>query len=435
MIFFRVSQNINIKTTDGTLVNYFRFKGPSNLENETVYITTYNDFNDLKEVFAKVDKDKYFARLLKEKNIKALENFPIQLGIQNNDEYLLQEELDHKLENKFTNTQREIKSFLFNSDKVDIYKQIKNLSKDEISIVVIGSFGKSISETILFCTALRILHKKLDEIYKSVKLDLYIDASNNSFYSRDKQIYLSQNFINKVLPLSINSKKICQYDYYIDNSSVKENSAYFENLNFVDACLFKFGIDYEKIDSNEKYNSFDILDYEVKESLKNKIQNAKLKGKLLLFHPYSANINKSIPQTIAIEMLKKLLTLNEEYIIVSTLSIDSKINDDKFLDLSKESKTISDFIYIVSNMDKIITTDTSTYHISDAFMIPTVIIFTSENFEKKIKYYKYGKAIYVKDESKNLSKFIFENDNLTFYKFESWKKLKLNKIIKLLDSF
>ena len=35
MIFFRVTQNINIKTTDGTLVNYFKFKDPSNLENET----------------------------------------------------------------------------------------------------------------------------------------------------------------------------------------------------------------------------------------------------------------------------------------------------------------------------------------------------------------------------------------------------------------
>ena len=46
MIFFRVTQNINVKTTDGTLVNYNRFKSPSNLENETIYITTYSDFND-----------------------------------------------------------------------------------------------------------------------------------------------------------------------------------------------------------------------------------------------------------------------------------------------------------------------------------------------------------------------------------------------------
>ena len=69
--------------------------------------------------------------------------------------------------------------------------------------------------------------------------------------------------------------------------------------------------------------------------------------------------------------------------IISTLAIDAKIKDDRFLDFTKESKNISDFIYIVSNMDKIITTDTSTYHISDAFMIPTITIFTDKEYEKK----------------------------------------------------
>ena len=70
MIFFRVTQNINIKTTDGTLVNYHRFKTPSNLENDTVYITSENDFNDLKNVFKNVDKNKYQIKLLKENKIR-----------------------------------------------------------------------------------------------------------------------------------------------------------------------------------------------------------------------------------------------------------------------------------------------------------------------------------------------------------------------------
>ena len=59
MIFFRVTQNINVKTTDGTLVNYNRFTSPSNLENETIYITTYSDFNDIElpnNVFFKTNR-------------------------------------------------------------------------------------------------------------------------------------------------------------------------------------------------------------------------------------------------------------------------------------------------------------------------------------------------------------------------------------------
>ena len=40
-------------------------------------------------------------------------------------------------------------------------------------------------------------------------------------------------------------------------------------------------------------------------------------------------------------------------------------------------------------MDKIVTANTSALHISDAFMIPTVCIITSEDYRSILKYYKY----------------------------------------------
>ncbi|PUE64041.1 glycosyltransferase family protein [Arcobacter caeni] len=420
MIFFRVTQNINIKTTDGTLVNYLKFKGPSDLENSTMYITTYDDFVDLKKIFEKVDKERYFTKVFVEDKVRVLENFPTELGILNPNEY------DYREDSKE-------KTFL-DIKKVDIYKQLKNIKKDEVSIALIGGVGLSISEIVSSCTALRILYKKLKEIHKNIKFDIYLNASNNSFYSRDKQIYETQDYINNIFPLSITSQKLCEYDYFIDNSlSIKFLEL--NSLNYVDAWLFRFGIDYKKISENEKYNELNISNYKVADTLKDKLTELKSKGKLLLFHPYSANVNKSIPQNIAIDILKELLLKDDDYVIISTLLIDSKIKDDKFIDLSKESKNVNDFIYIISTMDKIITADTSTFHISDAFMIPTLVIFTQSDYQNKIKYFKYTKAIFVEDKSKNLSQFVYENDSLTINKFESWNKLKVNKIIKLLDSF
>ena len=420
MIFFRVTQNINIKTTDGTLVNYFKLKVPSNLENETVYITTYDDFKDIKDIFAKVDKEKYFAKVLNEETVRSIPTFPTELGIPNI--------------NELDNREKSAYSEFADIKQVDIFKQLKHIDKDEIKFAFIGGVGSSISDIISSCTALRILYKKLNEVYKNIKFDIFINASNNSFYTRDKQIYETQDYINSVFPLSLTSKKLCEYDYYFDNSF--HMAEYLDiPLNNVDKWLYKFGIDYKKIDENEKYNQLDISNYKVSNTLLKKIEDARLKGKLLLFHPYSANINKSIPQAIASSLLKELLLKADDYIILSTLQIDPKIKEDNFIDLSKESKNLNDFIYIVSCMDKIITTDTSTYHISDAFMIPTLGIFTQNDFEVKAKYYKYLKTIYVKDESKNLSKFIYENESLTFYKFESWKKVKIKQIIKLLDKF
>ena len=134
MIFFRVTQNINVKTTDGTLVNYNRFKSPSNLENETIYITTYSDFNDISQIFAKVNKDIYFAKKFDEKKVREIENFPIELGISNIGEYEKREEL-------------KTLDFL-DVKKVDLYKQLKNIEKDVVSFAIIGGVGNTISDII-----------------------------------------------------------------------------------------------------------------------------------------------------------------------------------------------------------------------------------------------------------------------------------------------
>lgn len=435
MIFFRVTNNINIKATDGTLIKYLKLKGPANLNNETVYITTYEDFEDLQEVFGNVDKEKYSAKLIKEEKIRSLEDFPIELGIPNAFEHFNYSNFKNEIKDHIINDVDEVKSLFQSTAKVDIYKQLKNLDKDEISLAIIGAVGKSIGEMVASSTAVRILHSKLKEVYKKINIDIYLDASNNSFYSRDKQIFQDQDFIREVFPLSLNVKKFCTYDYFIDNSSVMTKSSYFKELNCIDAWLHKFGIDYERVPNNLKYNELHLKDYEPDETLLKKLNDAKQRGKLLLFHPYSANIQKSIPQMAALKILKKLLEKLEGYTIVTTIKVDPKFDDIRVLDLSKESKTFNDFSFIVSNMDAIVSSQTSTYHISDAFMIPTVVIFTKTNILKEIKYYRYVKSIEIEDESKNYSHFIFDNDELTFYKFSSWEKLKVSKIIKLLESF
>lgn len=435
MVFFRVTNNINIKTTDGTLVQYHKFKGASNLNNETIYASTLDDFDDLKEVFNNVDKDKYLARLMKESNIKQLEDFPIELGITNANEYTNYQRYLDLTKDKIKPNEDEVHTLLQISRKVDLYSQLKVRNKKDISIAIIGSCGSSIGEMIASCTALRILYTKLKQIYKTIKIDIYINASNNTFYSRDKEIYAHQEFVNEVKPLGINIKKMCEYDYYIDNSSVITNTPYYKELNYVDAWLHKFGLDYTKVASYLKYNHLDISSYKPRKTLDEKLKATKSKGKLLLFHPFSANIEKSIPQAFAVEMLRELIQKANDYTIVSALSIDPKTKDDRYLDLSRESKSLNDFIYIVSQMDSVITVNTSTYHISDVFMIPTVTIFTDNESEKKTKYYKYVKSVEVKDKSKNLSKFKFENDSLILYKFLSWEKFKMKKIIKLLETF
>ena len=435
MVIFRTSENINIKTTDGTLVKYSKLKNPSNLFNETIYITTYEDFEAIKRVFSSVGV-KYKARVVDEMKIRYLSEFPKELGVLNLNEYSITQNLDLKYKKlKYIEEfDDEFNSLYLSEERADLKKQLIGISKEEISLIILGNPGDSISQMICACTALRILYEKLTNTFKSVKIDIYLNASENKYYSRDKMIFANQTFINKVSPLSIDIKEFSSYDFFIDLSSVSKRS-YYKKLNTTDAWLYKFGIDYTKISEYEKYNTINIDSYKPKGDLVSKIENIKLRGKVLLFHPYSANVTKSIPKEIAISLLKDLILKMPEYTIVSVLKLENKFDDDRYIDLSPYSKSFLDFSYIVSNMSKIVTVNTSTYHIADAFFIPTVVIFTESNLNENSKSYPLSKAVYVKDKSKNFSQFIFPSESLILYKFKGWSNLKSSKIIKLLETF
>lgn len=435
MVIFRTSENINIKTTDGTLVKYSKLKNPSNLFNETIYITTYEDFEAIKRVFSSVGV-KYKARVVDEMKIRYLSEFPKELGVLNLNEYSITQNLDLKYKKlKYIEEfDDEFNSLYLSEERADLKKQLIGISKEEISLIILGNPGDSISQMICACTALRILYEKLTNTFKSVKIDIYLNASENKYYSRDKMIFANQTFINKVSPLSIDIKEFSSYDFFIDLSSVSKRS-YYKKLNTTDAWLYKFGIDYTKISEYEKYNTINIDSYKPKGDLVSKIENIKLRGKVLLFHPYSANVTKSIPKEIAISLLKDLILKMPEYTIVSVLKLENKFDDDRYIDLSPYSKNFLDFSYIVSNMSKIVTVNTSTYHIADAFFIPTVVIFTESNLNENSKSYPLSKAVYVKDKSKNFSQFIFPSESLILYKFKGWSNLKSSKIIKLLETF
>ena len=437
MILFTVSQNINIKTTDGTLINYFKYKEES-LENKTIYISTKDDFEDLKQVFINVNEEKYKSKLFDELSIRKLASFPIELGESNSFEDMKENSfLENLREKDIFNKYNEfnLESYLETTGKYSLPIQLKKFNENEVKIAIIGSIGKSITEMINYSSALRIFFNILKKKYSKIEMDVYINASNNTFFTRDKEIFANQDFISNVLPLSLSVKKLCEYDFFLDTSSVIKKSHNYNELNNIDFSLKKLAIDYKSISDDEKYGLINLANFKGNKELVKKIDSLKKKGKILLFHPYSANKYKSMPHDVASEFLKKLILKLKDYTIISTLAINPKIKDDRYVDLSKYSKSFSDYSYIVSSMDKVISVDTSAYYISDSFMIPSIVISSDSNIKEQIKYLKYVKCFKIKDKSKKLSKFIFKNDDLTFYKSLAWEDIKINKIIKLLDSF
>ncbi len=120
--------------------------------------------------------------------------------------------------------------------------------------------GFKVGEMVNSISALRIFYEELKKTFKTVTIDIYLNSSENKQFTRDKQIFLNQEFINKVTALSIVVKKLYEYDYYVDTSLVTKNS-YYDELNYVDSWLYKFGIDYKKIENNRKYNTLSLNNY------------------------------------------------------------------------------------------------------------------------------------------------------------------------------
>ncbi len=433
MVYFKVSQNINIKTTDGSLVKYHKAP-PGVSSDDFIYCSTYNDFLDLKSVFSRVDK-KYQIKVLLEERILSSHIMPIELGITNKFEYQTLKKIDYRMKKNLyveKSLEHKIKEVSFSEDGFDFYEQIKHCIKLDISLAIIGGVGRNIGEIISSCSALRILHEELKNKFPSVKLDIYLESSENKYYSRDKELLLTQGFIHKIEPLSLSLKKLLSYDFIIDTSLLNKRT-YFSHMPYVDAYLYKFGIDYEKVNKLRKSTFIDRISASLHKNLIKKIKDLKKVGKLLLFHPYSANEDRSIPKEFAIKYMKKLIRTADDYSIVSALNI-VELHDDRYVNLANMSKSLSEFIYIISQADKIITVDTSTYHIADAFFVPTLVLFTDDKANIRTKYYQQTKTIEIEDKTKNYSTFTFENPSLELYKHQAWKDLKISKVMKLLET-
>jgi len=434
MVFFRVTKNINIKATDGTLVKYLKLKKPSELLSDQIYVTTYNDINSIKKIFKRIGAE-YKLRVIDEKKITSQNEFPKELGISNKNEFNIRKKHEYEIDKNPSyivhKKDKTIHDITLNENPSLLYKQLST-SKKDAKVAILGGIGKNIGEIVNALSAVRILHDSLLKKFKSVEIDLYLISSDNTFYSRDKDIMKNEYYINEVFPLSLSVKKMCKYDFYIDNSSVR-HSSYYSHMPFVDAYLHKFGMDYKKIPNIQKHNHLDISSHSPKQELVDKLNDLKIKGELLLYHPYSTDSKRSIPEDISIKFLKKLIKKSKHTTIISTLEL-KKFKGEGYVNLTAYSKTYYDFAYIISRMDKIISVDTATYHISDAFFIPTVVLFTSVKPKNRIKHYSMTKSLEVVDKTQSFSRFVFDNEMLSLYKFDGWENIKVSKVIKLLET-
>ncbi len=334
------------------------------------------------------------------------------------------------------NFEKENYNFIDITNRIDfpINNKKGNLSdlqnkKDNINILIINGFVSGIGDNIVGLTALKIFNEIYSKKFKSITYDSY-----NENIMRIYQTLNRYKLITKYLSFPQKLETLKEYDAIIDLDNI--HSYYeFNNMPMIDCFLQCMNVDPKKIkDKNKKNNiiiysnTYKDLDYIFK-GIKYKNNN-----KFLLFQFDSSAKIRGIKKELAIDIIKKLLDKTDYNIVVLS---DLNYEHPRLYKLKEFSKDLDHFIYIISQMDYCITTDTSCYHFSDGLNIPTVVLFTSINPEYRIKYYDKTKGMFLGDDYEiNPLKGKFDSE-LPFdleYVDNIYKNLDVDKIIKTLLS-
>jgi hypothetical protein len=124
---------------------------------------------------------------------------------------------------------------------------------------------------------------------------------------------------------------------------------------------------------------------------------------------------------------------NSDYFVISADGLE--YFHDRFIDLSFASVNIDTFASIIAQVDSVVTVDTSTYHLADAFDKPTVVLFTTIEPKLRVPYYPYTDSIMLENEGgmiygehhapkepEKLAKYIEYVDN-------KWEELDVSEIL------
>jgi ADP-heptose:LPS heptosyltransferase len=118
-----------------------------------------------------------------------------------------------------------------------------------------------------------------------------------------------------------------------------------------------------------------------------------------MFHHTSTSPIRGMSHARARQFITEIIK-KTDYFVVSACGLEH--HDKRFMNLANYSETFDDFCTFISMMDAIITVDTSTYHVSDAFDVPTVALFTTINPDFRTRYYPYVESIMLEEKDGQL---------------------------------
>ncbi len=295
--------------------------------------------------------------------------------------------------------------------------------RKKIRVAIINGMGGGIGDNIVGMSALNIFYDRLMRHFDEVEIGIF------TLRPRAIPILKQETIVNEIYLMPSPIELLFNYDAYIDLSRMTGWPIFRQEM--VDFYLQAMSIDPKSVAPEQK-RCFVKINERVKQEIDMYIKALKTsRRKLLLFHPFSSAPIRSIPKEIIPQILRDLIK-QTDYLIISVHRLE--FSHPRLVCLDHLSRFGFDYYaYIVSQMDAIITVDTATYHIADAFSIPTVVLFTSIPPEHRISYYPFVEGILIGGEKEPLLYKHASADKKDLNLFEKyWYELKIETILEKL---
>lgn len=398
--FFYVTQNMTLSQKENGVVYDHAFENSfidDTLFFDKTYFTTPSNFfahyNTLKNKLG--DKAEGLMVPIDQSFISSVEGFPTHIG--------------------FDNLELQLRKFK---------------GKQEVKIAILNGMSNAIGDHLIGMQAFDHWYKTVTELLPESKIII-------SFFqlTPQKLAPITRQWADKIDHLYVlpsNTHRLMDQDAFVDLGGLLARDG-FNTEHMFDFYLKALSLDPKRFDDSTKRIKYQLPEQPLKQ-IQQVMDAIRSKGRpILLFHHTSTTAFRQMDKERSKKFVAEIIE-KSEYLVVSADGLDYQ--NERFIDISRFSISLDHFASIISEVDAIITVDTLTYHLADAFNTPTVVLFTSVDPNLRAKYYPHVEGIMYEEKDGPLyglhnKHFITEED--LKHLDQLWDKLDVDEILQKLD--
>lgn len=214
-----------------------------------------------------------------------------------------------------------------------------------------------------------------------------------------RRLFLLEPSIKGAEALPVSLARLQRFDGYWDFGEPVADPE-FDRMPMVDWFLSRIGIDPAEVPAEAKSAILPAGLARAPKGLARRL--AGLPGPRLGIHATASSSLRTIPAAIVSSLIERVLA-ETPYSVVSTCPL--ALEHPRVLDLSSQLRNLSEYCWTLSQVDALISADTSAYHIAAAYGIPTLALFATIPPRLRVAYYPSVDGIEIVPESEN--RFLF----------------------------